>query len=109
MIIIPYTRNYKLDKAFTPELNVLACNHSNRVRTIPKGTMLGFSIQINPIAYINSDTSLNELDSTGDLPEQRDFSLLSTKEKDEWKTFIRELHLDENHILNAKVHICERK
>ena len=56
------------------ELNVLACNHSNRIRTIPKGTLLGYSTQINPMGYV-TEASLNELDSTGDPPEQRDYSL----------------------------------
>ena len=71
--------------------------------------MLGLSIQINPIGYINSHTSLNELESTGDLPEQRDLSLLSNKEKDEWKKFIiRELRLEENHLLNANTHLHEK-
>ena len=92
-----------------PELNVLVCNHTNRFHTIPKGTLLGYSVQIDPDRYIKSDTSVNELDTTPDPPEQRDLSLLSAREKDEWRTFIiRELRLDENHILNANKGLREQ-
>ena len=92
-----------------PELNVLVCNHTNRFHTIPKGTLLGYSVRIDPDGYIKSDTSVNELDTTPDPPEQRDLSLLSAREKDEWRTFIiRELRLDENHILNANKGLREQ-
>ena len=92
-----------------PELNVLMCNHTNKFRTIPKGTLLGYSVQVDPDGCITPDTSVNVLDNTCDPPEQRDFTLLSAREKDEWRAFIiRELRLDENHILKANGCLRER-
>ena len=63
------------------ELNVLVCNHSNKIWTIPKNCMIGWSTQVNPGSYIDPGTSLNELESKVDPPEQRDLSLLSQSEK----------------------------
>ena len=92
----------------TTELNVLVCNHSDKVRTIPSGTLLGYSTQIDPAGYV-IESSLNEINTANDPPEQRDYSQLSTREKDEWKAFIiRELRLDENHILNADRDLREK-
>ena len=90
------------------ELNVLMCNHSDDIQIIPGGTLLGYSTQVNPAGRV-IESSLNELDSAGDPPEQRDYSQLSAREKDEWRAFIiRELRLDENHILNASRDLREK-
>ena len=91
------------------ELNVLVCNHSNHIQTIPKNTLIGYSTQVNPKRYIHPDTSLNELEDTIVPPDQRDLTLLSEAEKSEWKTFIcKELRLDDNHLLNANPSLRER-
>ena len=91
------------------ELNVLVCNHSNHIQTIPKNTLIGYSIQVNPKRYIQPDTSLNELEDTIVPPDQRDLTLLSEAEKSEWKTFIcKELRLDDNHLLNANPSLREK-
>ena len=90
-------------------LNVLMCSHSNEVRTMPKHTLIGYSIQVNPNGYLNSGADLNELENTPEPPSQRDLSLLSDKEKGELK-----ISSVENYVLvmitySMQIHICERK
>ena len=60
---------------------------------MPKHTLIGYSIQVNPNGYLNSGADLNELGNTPEPPNQRDLSLLSVKEKGELKISSVENHV----------------
>ena len=99
-------------------IEVLMCNHSDEIQTLPANTFIGWSREVSPCT---SETPLlNDINCTDgetsqcegkhdDPPEERDFDKLTNAQKEVWTEFIiRELRLNDNVILKKNKYLYDR-
>ena len=94
-------------------VEVLVCNHSNEVQTIPACTLIGYGREVNPSTRFTLPPSEGEVGALPgedeSPPEERRYDKLTNEQKQAWTVFItRELRLDENKILQADQQLKER-
>ena len=99
-------------------IEVLMCNHSDEIQTLPVNTFIGWSREVSPchpedpllsnINNVDGETS-QKTNEHEDPPQERDFNKLTKAQKEAWTKFIvRELRLADNVILKKNRYLYDR-
>ena len=94
-------------------LEVLVCNHSDDVQTIPALTLIGYGREVNQSTHCIPSPAQEDINTLPEEdespPEERCYEKLTDEQKQAWTRFIvRELNLDDNKILQADNQLKER-